>query len=351
MLLHLTDSSPEPIRSQIARQLRGRILVGDLGEGSAVPDAHRVARDHRVSPRDVGQALEELASEGLLVRDGTAAFRVAAISTAQRRALAARRLNDDPGQQELSVRELGLAADIQRRFLPPALVEGAGYAVASRCFPARFVSGDFFDVLRHADGTVGVVVGDVAGKGFGASLVMAWVKAIVPFIAAERGVAETLEELNRRLCAELGRDRFVALAYARIAPASGRVELANAGIPDPFVVKAGRAPVALEAPGSRLPLGIRADVRYASVAARMGEDDRLVLFSDGIPEARRASGDALGYDGWAGILARSLAEPRGRRPIGPWLDLVLDEAQRAAGPALEDDWTAVAVERRREGPA
>src|SRR5512136_2424338 len=345
MLLHLTENSPEPMATQIARQLRSKILTGDLQEGCPLPETHRVAREHRISPRDLRRALEELVEEGLLQRNGDAEFRVAEVTPERRRALAERLLLDDPHEQELSLHELELARDIQRRLLPPPRVEGNGFTTVSRSFAARFVAGDFHDVLRHADGSVGVVVADVAGKGLGASLIMASVKAMTPFIAAEYGVADTLSELNRRLCGELGRKQFVALAYARVTPSTGIVELANAGMPDPFVVQRAGPVTVLEVPGSRLPLGIRADLQYESVTGHLDEGARLLLYSDGIPEARRSLGLPLGYDGLAGILVRSVAHPARPLPAERWLDDVLDEAQRATGPALDDDWTAVVVER------
>jgi sigma-B regulation protein RsbU (phosphoserine phosphatase) len=351
MLLHLTEQSPEPLRTQIARQLRGRILTGDLGEGSTLPEAHRVAREHRVNPRDVRQALEELVAEGFLRHSGDDAYVVAAVSPRQRRDLAWRRLRDDLREQELSLRELEVARDIQRSLLPPGMVVGDGYSVVSRSFPARFVAGDFFDVLEHADGSVGVVVADVAGKGFGASLVMASVKAMAPFIAAECGVAETLRELNGRLCRELGRGQFVALAYARFTPATGVVELANAGIPDPLVVRESGALSPVEVPGPRLPLGLRADVPYASTTRELESDAPMLLFSDGIAEARRASGEPLGYDVLAAVLTRLPAPGQGPGTTEAWLDGVLGEIQRETSPVLEDDWTAVAVECRRGGGA
>ncbi len=358
ILLHLTESSPEPLRSQIARQLRNRIVSGDLPEGCELPPAHRFGREHRVSPREVQRAFDELAAEGLLAADG-GALRVAAVGVEQRRALAQRRLLDDLRQQELSLRELELARDIQRRLLPPARVDCQGVTVVSRWLPARFVAGDFYDVLRHADGSAGVVVADVSGKGFGASVIMASVKAMTPFIAAERGVADTLRELNRRLWGELGKGQFVALAYARLSPDGATVELANAGMPDPFVVQESGGIEALEVPGARLPLGIRAEVAYAAVTRPFGPDARLLLYSDGLPEARRPSGEPLGYDGLAALLDGRGGEsgepgdpagPRGRRrwPIDEWLDGVLERAQRLTGAALDDDWTAVAVECRRD---
>ncbi len=351
MILHLTDNSPEPMRAQIARQLRGRILTGDVGEGSPLPEAHRIARQHRVSPGDVRKAFEDLAAEGLLRREDADRFVVAPVPLHRRRELARRCLAGDPREQELSLRELEVARDIQRRLLPPAVVVGDGYAVVSRSYPARFVAGDFYDVLPHPDGSVGVLVADVAGKGFGASLIMASVKAMTPFIAAGRGVAETLRELNRRLRRELGRGQFVALAYARINPVTGTAELANAGMPDPLIVEPGSRPVALEAPGPRLPLGIRDDVPYVSTVRTLAPGARLLLFSDGIPEARRPSGEPLGYEGLADLVGRRAAG--GPRPAGTeeWLESVVEEAQRATSAVLDDDWTAVAVECRRTGGA
>jgi serine phosphatase RsbU (regulator of sigma subunit) len=347
ILLHLTESSPEPLRSQIARQLRDRILSGDLPEGCELPPAHRLAREHRVSPRVVKQALAALAAEGLLAGDG-GAVRVATVSAEQRRAVAQRRLLDDLRQQELSLRELELARDIQRRLLPPARVDCHGLTVTSRWLPARFVAGDFYDVVRHPDGGVGVVVADVAGKGIGASVIMASVKAMAPFIAAELGVADTLRELNRRLCGELGKGQFVALAYARFSPDGATVELANAGMPDPLVVQDDGRPVPLEVSGPRLPLGIRAGVPYVSVTRPLAARARLLLFSDGMAEARRPSGEPLGYEGLAALVAAVAAVAGPGRPAaaGEWLDAVLDEVQRLTGPALDDDWTAVLVERR-----
>src|SRR6266508_3335552 len=140
-------------------------------------------------------------------------------------------------EQEFAEKELELARSIQRRLLPPEELSGAGYRVAARNLPARFVAGDFYDVFRLSDGSLGVAVADVSGKGMGASLIMVSVKAVLPFIAEGRGAATTLTELNRRLSGELAPREFVAMAYARFEPRRGELELANAGLPDPYLVR------------------------------------------------------------------------------------------------------------------
>ncbi len=169
---------------------------------------------------------------------------------------------------------------------------------------------------------------------------MASVKAMTPFVTAERSAAGTLDELNRRLAAELGRRQFVALAHARLDPTSGRVELANAGLPDPLLLRAGRPPSAVEAPGPRLPLGARRDVVYEAVACTLGPGDRLLLLTDGLADARGAGGGEAGVE----VLAAALECAGDREPTEAWLDRVLDRVQETTGPLLDDDCTAVVLE-------
>ena len=340
MLLTLTEHTPEPLRSQVARQVRSRILRGDLADGSTLPAAHSLARAHHVPALAVQQAYETLAREGLVEIDPEGSARVAGLSAERRRELAQERLLSELKEHGVPLKELELARDIQRRLLPPASVRGAGFAVTARSFPARFVTGDLYDVIRHADGSVSVVVADVAGKGFAASLVMASVKAMMPFVAAERSVEGTLDELNRRLAAELGRRQFVALAHARFEPASGRLLLANAGLPDPLLVRPGRPAVAVEAPGPRLPLGARRDVAYEAIECTLAPGDRLLLLTDGFTEARGPDGGPLGLE----TLAAALDGGGDREEAAGWLDRVLDRLLEATGPELDDDSTAVLLE-------
>ena len=74
----------------------------------------------------------------------------------------------------------------EKRLLPPQRIEGQGFSIAARNFPAHMVAGDFYDVVKLDDGSVAVIVADVAGKGMGASLIMASVKAVLPFVGRGR---------------------------------------------------------------------------------------------------------------------------------------------------------------------
>ena len=238
-------------------------------------------------------------------------------------------------ESEFAEKELELARSIQSRLLPPPLVEGEGFAVTARNLPARVVAGDFYDVLRHEDGSIGIVVADVSGKGIGASLIMASVKAVFPFVA-NGSVDGTLRALNERLIDQLDRREFVALAYARYQPTTGKLRLANAGMPDPYLVSDSVRSVIVA--GARLPLGVRRDVPYESIEVQLHPGDRLLLLSDGIPEASRAEGEPFGYDALRDTVA---AIPRS----DGWIDALLERV-RAQVRGVDDDWTAVVLERR-----
>ncbi len=237
-------------------------------------------------------------------------------------------------EAEFAEKEIELARSIQQRILPPQELSGDGYRIAARNLPARFVAGDFYDVFLLPDGAVGLVVADVAGKGMGASLIMATVKAALPFLAADRSVDEALRESNRRLKPRLHPREFVALTYARYDPGTGAFELANAGMPDPYVLDGNGDPRAISAPGPRFPLGVRSEVAYEKVGGVLQAGERLMLLSDGLPEAPTAKGEPLGYERFEALLA-------GARTV----DKLLESVREATGPALNDDWTVLVLER------
>ena len=336
LLLHLAPDDPEPVRDQIARQLRDRITRGELPAGDSLPGYRQLARQYRVAPSTVEAAYEQLVADGLLTGAPEGDVKIAAIDPERRRDLVERLQLEKLVAQELGRRELEMARDVQRRLLPPSEVAGPGWEVAARCLPARVVAGDFYDILRHPDGSVDVVVADVAGKGFAASLIMASVKAMLPFVTAEGGVAESLAYLNRRLAVELGRGEFVALTLARYRPSEQRVELANAGAPDPYLVRPGQLPQPLSVPGPRLPLGVREEVAYSSRTTEVSAEDRLLLLTDGLPEAREANGEPLGYEALESMLGQipTIGAP------SSWLSELFDRVQRRTVRAPEDDWTA-----------
>jgi hypothetical protein len=244
---------------------------------------------------------------------------------------------------EFAERELQLARDLQSRLLPPPEIAGEGYRVAARNLAARVVAGDFYDVFRLADGAVGLAVADVAGKGMAASLIMASAKARLPLLAADRPAEETLRELNRALAAELSPREFVALAFVRYDPERGTAVLVNAGLPDPYLLRTGEPPLPLAVPGPRLPLGARPEVAYEALAVDLRPGDRILMLTDGLAEAPTANGEPLGYPALASLLASDPEAPLA------WIDALLDRIRAATQASLEDDWTALLLERTAGG--
>jgi len=343
LLLHLAPEDPESLREQIVSQLSGRIVRGELKAGDVLPGHRQLARQHRVPPSAVEAAYRVLVTDGMLSGDPEGTVRVATLDPQRRGELVEHMQLEQLVAQELGRRELEMARDVQRRLLPPDELAGPGWEVAARCLPARVVAGDFYDVLRRADGSVDVIVADVAGKGFAASLIMASVKAMLPFVTAEGSVADCLTELNRRLAAELGRGEFVALALARYRPSDRVVELANGGAPDPYLLRPGRSPRPLSVPGPRLPLGVRSGTMYASRSAELGPDESLLLLTDGLPEACDDDGEPMGYEALESMLAtESLLESP-----SSWLTELFDGIQRRTSRLPDDDWTAAMLVPRR----
>jgi hypothetical protein len=242
-------------------------------------------------------------------------------------------------EAEFAEKELALARSIQERLLPATELQSDGYRVVVRYLPAHYVAGDFYDVFSLPDGGLGLVVADVAGKGIGSSLIMASVKAVLPLLAAERSVEATLEALNGKLFEELERRQFVALCYARFEPGNGELVLGNAGIPNPYLLRPGEPPAELSVPGPRLPLGLRREQKYCTLRVALRPADRLLILTDGLPEARTAADEPLGYEGLTALFPPSSATPRA------WLDDLLRNLQHTAAGEIDDDRTALLLER------
>lgn len=249
-------------------------------------------------------------------------------------------LHEQLRDREWAEKELEIARALQTRLLPPVLVTTGGLTIASRNLPAHYVAGDFYDVISVGDGSTLIVVADVAGKGVAAALIMASVKAILPFLVGD-GIGPAMSILNERLCGELERREFVALALARFDPGTSTLTIANAGLPDPYRITSNEVhPIVVE--GERLPLGIKRGVRHQTKSVSLGSRDRVLFLTDGIPEAPTdGGGSPLGYETVAAIVA----EIPKTQSVSDSIDAFLANVQRRVEPKLSDDWTAILVER------
>lgn len=232
-------------------------------------------------------------------------------------------------EHEFAEKELEIARAMQTRLLAPPLVERNGLRVTARTHAAHIVGGDFYDVVRLGEHESAVIAADVSGKGIAASLIMASCKAMIPFLAASGGAADVMLALNAQLCDQLQRREFVAMVFVRIDHRTGRAEIVNAGMPEPLRIRDGRAqPIAFT--GDRLPLGAMRGARYEPAVLDLAQGERLLLFSDGLPEAQ-VNGAPLGYERVEELAAAA-----------PNLDALLE---RLRDVQIDDDLTVVNIER------
>ena len=218
----------------------------------------------------------------------------------------------DALERERLARELALAREVQQRLLPQSLPEVAGIQIAAAERPAREVGGDYYDAVRLGADCVGLLVADVSGKGAAAAFYMAELKGI--FQAGSRltrAPGEFLAQANDALAGSLGRGAFVSAAYAVLDAEAGTLSLARAGHTPAVLVRDGGRPDAGRwlLRGDGLAIGLdragplfRQTLREQTVALAPG--DTLVLYTDGLVEARDAGGEEYGYDRLLGFVAR-----------------------------------------------
>jgi serine phosphatase RsbU (regulator of sigma subunit) len=239
-------------------------------------------------------------------------------------------------ERERIEQELRTAREIQQTFLPKEVPEIPGWQLVPYYHPAREVGGDFYDFIPLADGRLGVVIGDVAGKGIPAALVMTATRTMLR-TDAQSGDApgEVLARVNELLCADIPPGIFVTCFYAILDPVSGCVQYANAGHEPPYRWQNEDAS-RLWATG--MPLGMLPGSCYETHEAPIFPGENLLFFSDGIVEAHNSNREMFGLPR---LLACINAHPGGRELI----DLLLGELGHFTGAdwEQEDDVTLLAL--------
>lgn len=187
--------------------------------------------------------------------------------------------------RERASSELAAARNVQELLIPQERMKTPGFEVDSIYNPATEVGGDFYRVEPTADGGLLVVIGDVAGKGLKAAMNVSMLMGALRRVD-ERSPSKILESLNRVL---VGSDGFTTCQAAWFG-ANGEVVIANAGHLPPYLNTQ-----EINLPGG-LPLGILPEVSYDEIRLYLHPGDRLLLMSDGVVEARQASGELFGFD-------------------------------------------------------
>jgi serine phosphatase RsbU (regulator of sigma subunit) len=207
------------------------------------------------------------------------------------------RLNARALEQEKLRRDLALAAEVQRRLLPPHAPHREGVSFAAYTVPARAVGGDYYDFLDLGHEQFGIAVADIAGKGIAAALLMSALQAWVRVIATDGALSPSTiaARMNRLLHRSTATSRYATFFYAQLDLRHRRIRYVNAGHHPPCLVRstgAGGGIIELSAGGTVL--GLFPDASYEEGEIELCPGDRLVAFTDGVTEARGAAGEEFG---------------------------------------------------------
>jgi phosphoserine phosphatase RsbU/P len=197
--------------------------------------------------------------------------------------------------------ELEVAREIQLAMLPAGTYRSADIEICGATRPANTVGGDFYDVLPLPDGRVILAVGDVAGKGSPAALLMALLLAMLRTLVDEGLEPEPLvTRLNAQIWRHSPGSRFITFFYAVYQPVTGTLTYVNAGQNPPLVRRGPGRYERLAATG--IALGMFDQATYSAVETRIDPGEMLVLYSDGITEAENPAGQPLEEAGLEVIL-------------------------------------------------
>ena len=232
------------------------------------------------------------------------------------------------------------ADTMQRSLLPRSRPVVAGLEVGEVYEPSARVEvgGDVYDFLALDDGRLGVVLGDVTGHGVDATADMAMAKFVFRSLAREHPEpADFLAAANEVICSEIGPGKFISMSYVVVDGVSGIVTGASAGHPAPRIVLSDGSTRTLEVHG--LVLGIEGGQEYAESQAELPPGSSLVLYTDGVVEARR-NGELYGDDRLDALLAE-----RHELPARALAAAVAEDAREFAGGDLSDDLAVVVIRR------
>lgn len=253
-------------------------------------------------------------------------------------------LHEEAIKQRTTERDLELAREVQRAFLPEKHPDIPGYEFYDYYQAASEVGGDYYDYIDLPHGRVAVIVADVVGHGVAAAMLMAKLSAEARFsLLLEATPAGAIHRLNNRI-SRLHLDRFVTFVMAVLDPQTHNVTIVNAGHMAPLLRRANGS---LEEPSSReagLPLGILEEITYESVDVQLAPGDSMTMYTDGIDEAMDRDGNQYTIDRMREMVRRSDGSPKG---VGE--PLLADVRKYLDGKLQDDDMCLVSLRRAPTG--
>jgi phosphoserine phosphatase RsbU/P len=284
---------------------------------------------------DTHSASQKFESEDLQILSAVAYQAAVALEVA--------RMHEETLVQERMNRELSLARDVQRSFLPTQMPSKEPLRFWAFYEAAGAVGGDYYDFINLPTGATAVMLGDVSGKGVPAALLMAKASsdAKVGLLTHPNDPCQAMSHLNNAICAANLEGKFMTTALCVVDPETTKMQIVNAGHMSPIIRRANGA---LDEPAdpdrSGPPVGVVEEYPYEVVETELGPGEVVVIFSDGISEAMNAASQDYTTDRIREIIRKS---PIDATKLGE--ALLVDVRRHVAGWKQHDDMTLVVVSR------
>jgi phosphoserine phosphatase RsbU/P len=343
----------DPARDEAVRLKVGKGLIGwavKTGQGVIVSDvltdprymnARDATRSEMVAPIRIGA---EVIGAFNLESDEPEAYEsedmdlLAAFASQAAVAIERTRLHEEVLEKRRLEEEVVIGQRIQRTFLPERNPELPHFDIAGANYSSELVGGDYYDFIRIADQHLGIVVGDVSGKGIPAALIMASFRAsLIAEIRNNYAIRTVFTKVNRLLWESVEPDRFVTAMYGVLDVDARRFTYVNAGHNPAFLYRVGEDRFdSLDATGPLL--GTLETASYKERHAQIPAGDILVLYTDGVTEAMNGAGDFFGED-----RLREVIRARKGDPAALMVRAIWDAVRSFRGGEQDDDLTVVVV--------
>jgi serine phosphatase RsbU (regulator of sigma subunit)/catechol 2,3-dioxygenase-like lactoylglutathione lyase family enzyme len=254
---------------------------------------------------------------------------------AQRRAVAEKLEKERRAAQELEI-----AKQVQARLFPQVLPAVNGLEYAGMCIQARQVGGDYYDFLELGGGRLGLVIGDISGKGIAAALLMANLQANLRSQCANAvdEPQKLLRAVNRLFCQSTTDGAFATLFFAEYDDAAGRLRYANCGHLSALLLRKDESVDRMDATATVLGIFQKWDCEIGEQEILPG--DTLALYTDGVTEALDEAMEEFGEDRLVAALHRNR-----KLPPGELLDAIVGEVRRHSPREQQDDLTLIVARR------
>jgi phosphoserine phosphatase RsbU/P len=291
----------------------------------AVEAMHRGGRDFVQKPWDNSRLLKSLNTQIELGRK----------KRQQRRLDAESRNESDKLHHELEESQ-----EIQAALMPKALPDIEGFDIAFAWKPARTVGGDYFDVLKFSERHTALCIADVAGKGMPAALLMSNMQAVLKSFASDvLAPSELCAGVNSVMCDNTVAHRFITCFYALLDTENRKLSYTNAGHCPPMLIRDGAC---LRMKEGGPVFGIFPDHHYVQGEINLRHGDCLVIFTDGVTEARNASGNEFGEDRLEELVTK-LSTGGHKLPAAELRNRIMEAVNEFSDGEVYDDATLMVV--------